>query len=148
MRCLPSSIFLFVFCNESIWLVCSLKINHTIGAPQNRRFYFEVSSSSPLAQQYRWMEHSICQSTWDKSEVLWRTCGEHIWNQGKMKKNLEWTKRVIGFVRFMTILEEQWKGWKGIIIFTVQQNRVVCVGLKVLFQANRIVGFHGLNLLS
>jgi hypothetical protein len=48
----------------------------------------------------------------------------------------------------MTILEEQWKWWKGIIIFTVQQNRVVCVGLKVFFKPNRIVEFRGLNLLS
>jgi len=34
----------------------------------------------------------------------------------------------------MTILEEQWKWWKGITIFTVQQNRVMCVGLKDFFR--------------
>jgi hypothetical protein len=43
---------------------------------------------------YRWKEDNICQSIWDESEVLRRTCwgmhwelGEHIENQGKMKKN-------------------------------------------------------------
>jgi hypothetical protein len=49
-------------------------------APQNRRFYFEVHSSSPLAHlDYMWTEN-ICQNIWDKSEVLletlWRTCHE------------------------------------------------------------------------
>jgi hypothetical protein len=31
-------------------------------APQNRRFYFEVYSSFPLAQLYRWKEDNIYQS--------------------------------------------------------------------------------------
>ncbi len=42
--------------------------------PQNRTIYFEEWSSFPLAQLYRWNEDNICQSIWDKSEVLWRTC--------------------------------------------------------------------------
>jgi hypothetical protein len=29
-------------------------------SPQNRRFYFEVQSSSPLAHSYRWKEDNIC----------------------------------------------------------------------------------------
>jgi hypothetical protein len=37
---------------------------------KNRRLYYEVSSSSPLAQVYRWKEDNICQSIWDKSRML------------------------------------------------------------------------------
>ncbi len=32
-----------------------------------------LNSFFPLAQVYRWKEENICQSIWDKSEVLWRT---------------------------------------------------------------------------
>jgi hypothetical protein len=48
-------------------------------APQNRRFYFEVLSSSHLAYLHRWKEDNTCQSIWDKSEVLWRTCWGTYW---------------------------------------------------------------------
>jgi hypothetical protein len=56
----------------------------TMEVPQNRRFCFDVYSSSPWAHLYRWK----CQSIWAKSEVLiWRTCwgthcelGEHFGN--------------------------------------------------------------------
>ncbi len=44
----------------------------TVEVPQNRRFCFDVCSSSPRAHLYRWK----CPSIWAKSEVLtWRTCG-------------------------------------------------------------------------
>ncbi len=80
IKCLPSS--LLFFCNEPIWLANltgpSLKIKETMEALQNRRFYLEVRSSPPLAQLYRWKKDNICQSIWDKSEVLfgtfWETC--------------------------------------------------------------------------
>jgi hypothetical protein len=44
--------------------------NETMKAPQNRTFYIEVLSFSPLAQLCRWKEDNVCQSIWDKSEVL------------------------------------------------------------------------------
>ncbi len=62
------------------------------------RFCFDVYSSSPWACLYRWKENNICQSIWDKGEVLkWRTYWEpirnleetpweHIGKHGKMKK--------------------------------------------------------------
>jgi len=37
-----------------------------------------------LVQVYRWMEDTICQNVWDKSEVLWRDVGEHIENLGNV----------------------------------------------------------------
>jgi hypothetical protein len=53
----------------------------TMKVPQNRRFCFDVYSSSPWAHLYRWK----CQSIWAKSEVLiWRTCWEHIVNLGNI----------------------------------------------------------------
>ncbi len=45
---------------------------------------------------------------------------------------LEWTNNLIGFERSVKILEDPWKWQKGIIIFNVQQNRVVC-RLKIFF---------------
>ncbi len=35
-------------------------------------------------------------------------------------------KYVIEFGRFVRILEDQWKWYKGTIIFNVQQNKVIC----------------------
>ncbi len=70
-----------------------LQKNETMEPPQNRRFCFDVCSSSTSAQLHRWKENNICQSVHDKNvhdknEVLiWRTCwgthcelGEHIGN--------------------------------------------------------------------
>ncbi len=37
------------------------------------RFYFALQSSSVLAQLNRWKEENICQTIWEKSEVLLRT---------------------------------------------------------------------------
>jgi hypothetical protein len=37
---------------------------------KEKRFYYEVQSSSPLAQLYRAKEDNICQSIWDKGKVL------------------------------------------------------------------------------
>jgi hypothetical protein len=42
--------------------------------PQNRRLYFEIYNSSPLAHLYRLKEDTIFQGIWDKSEVVWRLC--------------------------------------------------------------------------
>jgi hypothetical protein len=42
----------------------------TMEALKYRRFCIEVYSFHPLAQVYRWKEDNICQSIWDKSEVL------------------------------------------------------------------------------
>jgi hypothetical protein len=75
MRSLPSSIF---FGNKPISLAYHSKIN-TMEASQNWRFYFEVQSTILLAQVYGWKEDNICQSIWDKSEVLWRTCWGTHW---------------------------------------------------------------------
>ncbi len=44
--------FLFLFGNEPIWSAHHSKKNETMEAPQNRRFYFEVQNSSPLAHLY------------------------------------------------------------------------------------------------
>ncbi len=43
----------------------SLKKNESMEAAQNKRFYFEVYCSSPLAQLYSWKEDNICQSIWN-----------------------------------------------------------------------------------
>ncbi len=71
------------FHNDPIWLVHHLKINETMDTPQNKRFYFAVHISSPLAMLYRWKENNICQSIWDEGEMLlgtlWGTC-QDLWN--------------------------------------------------------------------
>ncbi len=51
----------------------SLKKNETMETPQNKRVYFDVYSSSPLAHLYRWKENTIFQCIWDQREVVWRT---------------------------------------------------------------------------
>ncbi len=43
---------------------------------------------TPLAQLYWWKEDNICQSIWDKSEVLWRTCSGTHWELGEHIENL------------------------------------------------------------
>lgn len=48
----------------------------------------------------------------------------------------------------MRILEDMWKCYKGIIIFNVQQKRVVCRSEDIFLQADRITGFGGLNAFS
>ncbi len=64
----------------------SLQQNKTIKALQNRKSYFKAYGSCTLAQLYRWKEDNICQSIWDKSEVLWRTCWGTHWEPGKNEK--------------------------------------------------------------
>jgi len=49
---------------------------------------------------------------------------------------------------FVKILEDKMKSSKWIIIFNVQQNRVMCMCLKIFFQANEITEFGCLNLFS
>jgi hypothetical protein len=75
----------FVFRNEPIWLVNHSKRSEAIEARQNRRFYL---SSSPLAHLYMWKEYNICQSTWFKGEVLWRTCWWIHWEVGEQIEDL------------------------------------------------------------
>ncbi len=59
----------------------SLKKSEIMVASQNRKFYFEVQSSSPLAKLCRGKEdNNLLKHIWDKSEVLWREhVGEHFW---------------------------------------------------------------------
>jgi hypothetical protein len=57
---------------KPIWLAHSSQKNETMEAAQNRRFCFDVYSSSPWAHLYRWK----CQNIWAKSEVL--MYGEHV----------------------------------------------------------------------
>jgi hypothetical protein len=56
--------------------------------------------------------------------------------------------RLVGYGMFVTILEDELKLSKWIIIFNVQQNRVMCICLKIFFEANEITEFGGLNLFS
>jgi len=84
-------IYLFSATSQFDWHIT--KKNETIEAPQHRRLHFEIQSSSPLAHHiHRWKDDNICQSIWDKSEVLWRTFWEPIgnlkgtyWEPGKLK---------------------------------------------------------------
>jgi len=80
--------------------------NETMEAPQDRRFYFEVLSSSPLAHPYGWKEDNNLPKhmglKWDAMEnMLGNTLGtwatywepienlkEHIGNERKMKKKI------------------------------------------------------------
>ncbi len=73
-RYLPSSFWWGA--DKPIWMAdCSQK-NETMEAPQNRRFCFDVCSSSTSAHLHKWKENNICHSVQDKSEALiWRTCG-------------------------------------------------------------------------
>jgi hypothetical protein len=64
MRCLPSSLFCFF---NLIGL--SLKKMETIEAPQNRSYFFNIEVF-PLAILYRWKDDNVCQSIWDKREML------------------------------------------------------------------------------
>ncbi len=59
-------------------------------APQNRRFYLEVQSSSPLAHLYRGKEDNICQNIWDKSDVLWKTRWGTHWELGGNLMGTHW----------------------------------------------------------
>ncbi len=52
--------FFFFFCNEPICLAHDSQKNETMEVPQNRRCYFELWSSSPLAHLYRWKEENTC----------------------------------------------------------------------------------------
>jgi hypothetical protein len=47
----------------------------------------------------------------------------------------------IGFVKFVKILEDQWKWEKGTIIFNIQQNTIVCTPS---FLNKKPMGFLGL----
>ncbi len=83
----PRFCFKFYFGDMPIWLAHCTKNMKLWRLPKNRRLYFEVCSSFPLAQLYRWKEDTIFQDIWDKSEVVWRTCwgkhceiGKHIGN--------------------------------------------------------------------
>ncbi len=75
IQCLPSSILQW-----ANLITPSLKNNESMDAMQNRRCYCGMQSFPPWAQLYRGKEDNICQSIWDKSEVLlrtlWRTCQE------------------------------------------------------------------------
>jgi hypothetical protein len=50
--------------------------------------------------------------------------------------------------KFVKILEDPWKCWKGPIISNVYQNKGMCRPAKFSFKANEINGFGGLNLFS
>jgi hypothetical protein len=72
MRCLPSSIFIFIFkffFNEPIWLAHHSKTMKLEWHP-----YYKKSISKykipPFGPGYRLKQDNICQSIWDKSEVL------------------------------------------------------------------------------
>jgi hypothetical protein len=54
MRCLPILLFFFFTMNQFDSPITPK--NETMEAPQDRRFYFEVLSSSPLAHPYGWKE--------------------------------------------------------------------------------------------
>jgi hypothetical protein len=57
-RYLPSFFFFFFGGDKPIWSAhCSQK-NETMEAPQNRRFCFDVYSSSSLARLHRWKENN------------------------------------------------------------------------------------------
>jgi len=51
-----------------------------MGVSKNKRFHFEVFSSSCLAHLHMCKEDNIFQSMWDKNDVLlgtfWQTCEE------------------------------------------------------------------------
>ncbi len=58
-------------------------------------------------------------------------------------------KCVVGFGRFVRIVEDQWKWSEGTCIFSMFNRTGLCVGLKITFlQINGIAGFQGLNLFS
>jgi hypothetical protein len=69
---LPSKFNLFFKTTQFDWHIA--QINESMEAPYNSRFYLEVQSSCPLAHIYGWKEDNICQSIWDKSEVLGPLC--------------------------------------------------------------------------
>jgi hypothetical protein len=50
---------------------------------------------------------------------------------------------VIGFGRFVKIVEDQWNANKG-LFFSMLNGIRLCVGLRFYLQANEIVGFGGL----
>ncbi len=63
---------------SNIWLAHHSKL--TTEAPQNGRFYFEVSSSSPLAQVHMWKEDKVCQAYGIKVRCYWELLGIHVRN--------------------------------------------------------------------
>ncbi len=85
MRCLPSSIFIFFFFNEPIWLAHHSKQVKLWRFLKSKCSIMKHRVQAPPAQVYRWKEDNICQSIWDKSEVLWRKYWEH---DGKPQGNI------------------------------------------------------------
>ncbi len=53
-------------------------------APQNRRFYFEVQNSSPLAHLNRWKRTTFAKEYEIKVRCYWELFGEHVRNLGTL----------------------------------------------------------------
>ncbi len=87
MRCLPSWFFIFIFLQWANLIGPSLEKNEIMEAPQNRMFILQYRVP-PLWPSYRGGKDDICQSIWDKSEVLLGTFWEHVKELGN---SLLWT---------------------------------------------------------
>jgi len=78
MRCLP--IFIFIFLQRANLIGPSLKRKmKLLRLPKIEGSILKSRVPPPFAHLYRWKEDNIFPSTWDQSEVLWRTCWGTHW---------------------------------------------------------------------
>jgi len=81
MRCLPSFLFYFISTTcQFDWPITQK--NEAMETPQNKRFYFEVYSSSPLAQIYRKKRTPFSKAYMIKVRWYGKHVGENIANLG------------------------------------------------------------------
>jgi hypothetical protein len=76
--CLPSSFFFFFWGNKSIWLAYHSKKMKLQRLTKLEGSILKYRVPPLWPHLFRWKKDNICQSIWDKNEVLWRTCwGTH-----------------------------------------------------------------------
>jgi hypothetical protein len=114
MRCLPILLFFFSTINQFDWPI--KQKNETMEAPQDRRFYFEVLSSSPLAHPYGWKEDNNLPKhmglKWDAMENMlgntlgtWATYWEREKNE---KKNPSSSQQSLGWAPNSNLIQFPW----------------------------------------
>ncbi len=80
-----SQVFFFFLAMSKFYRpIIQKKKKKTMEAPQNRRFYFEVQNSSPLAHLYMWKRTTFAKEYEIKVRCYWELFGEHVRNLGTL----------------------------------------------------------------
>jgi hypothetical protein len=120
----PNFVGFFFTMNQFDWPVTQK--NETMEAPQDKRFYFEVLSSSPLAHPYGWKEDNNLPKhmglKWDAMENMlgntlgtWAILGTHCELKGntlgtreKWKKNPSSSQQSLGWAPNSNLIQFPW----------------------------------------